>query len=367
MRPWHSLLQNIRSYDWFLIIIVCVLSAIGLSAIYSVDLSHGGPLLYVPVQIIALSIGLGLVFFGGALHRSVYQSFARILYIVSVLLLVLVLFLGTSIRGTLGWFRLGSFSFQPAEFAKVALILSLALTISRMGRRFDRLRYVFATGFLMAVLAALIMFQPDLGSASVLVGIWMGILFFTVQKKHYLLALFSIFAVIAVVGWLFFLKPYQKDRVLTFINPTRDPLGSGYNVSQSIIAIGAGNLVGRGLGFGSQSQLRFLPEAQTDFIFSVIAEELGFVGTMLVIGLYGLLIWRLTTIALHCDDDFAAYTVLGIALFFFFQMVLNIGAATGLLPVTGVTLPFVSYGGSSLVVNFLLIAIAESMARSART
>ena len=151
---------------------------------------------------------------------------------------------------------------------------------------------------------------------------------------------------------------------MTFINPNLDPLGSGYNVAQSIIAIGSGNINGRGLGFGSQSQLHFLPEAQTDFIFAVIGEELGFVGTSIVLGLYVILLWRLFYISQKCRDDFSAYLVLGIAFIFFFQIIINIGATLGLLPVTGVTLPFLSYGGSSLVINFFLIGIAESVVKS---
>jgi len=151
---------------------------------------------------------------------------------------------------------------------------------------------------------------------------------------------------------------------LTFIDPQRDPLGAGYNVTQSIIAIGSGNVVGRGLGFGSQSQLHFLPEAQTDFIFSVIGEELGFIGVAIVLGLYMLLLFRLVKIASVCRSDFSAYLVLGITLVFLLHLIINVGASVGLLPVTGVTLPFLSYGGSSLIISFLLIGIAESAARS---
>jgi len=152
--------------------------------------------------------------------------------------------------------------------------------------------------------------------------------------------------------------------LLTFIHPERDPLGSGYNVTQSIIAVGSGKIFGRGLGFGSQSQLHFLPEAQTDFIFSVIGEELGFIGVNIMLIVYVVLLWRLVHIAKNCTSDFSAYTVLGIALLFLFQMIVNVGAAIGILPLTGVTLPFVSYGGSSLLINMILIGISESAAIS---
>jgi rod shape determining protein RodA len=169
---------------------------------------------------------------------------------------------------------------------------------------------------------------------------------------------------VALTSWRFYLKDYQKERVLTFLNPERDPMKSGYNVTQSIVAVGAGQFFGRGLGRGSQSQLHFLPEAQTDFIFSVISEELGFFGAGLVILLFFVIIWRLLFIARRANSDFAAYMVLGIALVFMAQIVLNTGGALGLLPMTGVTLPFVSYGGSSLIINLMMIGLAESVYRS---
>jgi rod shape determining protein RodA len=236
--------------------------------------------------------------------------------------------------------------------------------IGRYGRKFYTLRFVIATGLITAVLAGLIMLQPDLGSAIILIGLWLGLLMLTRTRKLFLFLIIGAGAAVFIFGWFFFFADYQKERILTFVDPARDPLGAGYNVTQSVIAIGAGNVFGRGLGFGSQSQLHFLPETQTDFIFAVIAEELGFVGVLLVLVLYFILLWRLTTLARRCQSDFDTYTVLGIALLFFIQIVLNIGAAVGLLPVTGITLPFLSYGGSSLIMNFFLIGIAESIARS---
>ncbi len=167
--------------------------------------------------------------------------------------------------------------------------------------------------------------------------------------------------IVFLIGWFFLFAPYQKDRLLNFVHPERDPLGSGYNVTQSIIAIGSGKMWGRGLGFGSQSQLHFLPEAQTDFIFSVIGEELGFIGVFVVLTLYFMILWRLVYIASQATDDFTVYLVIGVALLFFIQVLVNMGAAVGVLPVTGVTLPFLSYGGSSLLMNLLLIGVVESV------
>jgi rod shape-determining protein RodA len=367
MRFFGTTLSVLRSYDWILAAIVFVLLAIGFSAIYSVDLSRGGAeqLVYFPRQMVACVLGAAVFFAAGSLHATVYQSWVRIGYAAAVILLVAVLIFGSTIRGTTGWFVLGPLgSFQPAEFAKAALIIFLGATIGRMGRRFDSIQFIAATGVPVFLLAGLVLLQPDLGSAAVIVGIWIGILAATTKQKRYLASVIAFLALAGVIGWFFLFQPYQRERLLTFLDPSRDPLVSGYNINQSIIAVGSGKLFGRGLGFGSQSQLRFLPEAQTDFIFSVIAEELGFVGAAVVLLLYTLLFFRLLSIARKCPNDFSAYTVLGIAWLFFIQITLNIGATIGLLPITGVTLPFLSYGGSSLIINLFLLGVAQSMARA---
>ncbi len=354
----------LRKFDWLLLVAVLVLIAVGLSAIYSVDLSHGEELIYFPTQVLALGLGLGLLILAAFMHVSFYRGSVKLVYIFSLLLLVLVLFFGVNVRGTTGWFRVFGFSFQPAEFAKVALVLFLAWWISQHGRRFEKSQFIISSGIITFLLAGLIMLQPDLGSALVLLGTWFGLLFMTVKKKRYIIGLILIGIVVFVSAWGLLFKDYQKERILTFIDPARDPLGAGYNVTQSVIAIGSGNFWGRGLGFGSQSQLHFLPEAQTDFIFSVIAEELGFLGASLVLVLYFIILWRLLKIAGRSRDEFSTYLVLGILFLFLVQMLVNIGGATGFLPVTGVTLPFVSYGGSSMLINLLLVGIALSVSRS---
>ncbi|MBD3311092.1 MAG: rod shape-determining protein RodA [Candidatus Magasanikbacteria bacterium] len=357
-----SLLKN---YDCFLTIVVFILAGIGLISIYSVDLSRGENLTYFPTQIIALSIGISVYFLSGSVHQTFYQYAARFFYISAFFLLIAVLIWGVNIRGTTGWFQFAGFSFQPVEYAKVALIVFLAWWIERHGRQFDKWQFVFTSGLSAVILAGLVMLQPDLGSAVVLFSIWFLLLFLTGTKKRYLAGLISLLFLTSVMSWFFLLQDYQKDRLRIFLNPDLDPLGAGYNVSQSIIAIGAGNFFGRGLGFGSQSQLHFLPEAQTDFIFSVLAEELGFVGVIIVLILYFLLIWRLVAIAKKSNDDFGSYLAIGIACLFFIQIFFNIGGALGILPVTGITLPYLSYGGSSLIINFFLLGIAQSVFRSA--
>lgn len=354
----------IRGYDWTILLSVTLLTTIGLAGIYSVDLSKGESLTFFPVQIIAFFIGVIILIVASSVHSVFYQSLSRIAYVCVFLLLLGVLFFGITVRGTTGWFRISGFSLQPAELAKVSLILFLSWMFYRHGRRYYRWQFVLGSIIVVGIYTGLILLQPDLGSAFILLTIWFGLLLFSNTKKRYIVSIILVGAGIFFLSWFFLFAPYQKARLITFLDPSVDPLGSGYNVSQSIIAIGAGNLFGRGLGFGSQSQLHFLPEAQTDFIFAVIAEELGFIAVLGIFTLYGILIWRIIALTEYCRDDFTMFTLFGIAIMFFAQVVVNIGAATGVLPVTGVTLPFISYGGSSLVINLFSIGIVESIARS---
>ena len=220
-----------------------------------------------------------MLFFTASLSQhNLWRYLAKWWYLFSALLLFSVLFLGEVIRGTRGWFSVFGFSFQPVEMAKIGLILMLAYIVSRFGRRFDRPLFFFGTGIVTLVLIGLVMLQPDLGSAFLLGAIWFGMIWAVGARRLYMAGFVVLMVFLSIIAWFFFLQDYQKDRVANFINPGRDPLDSGYNIVQSTIAIGAGQLFGRGLGFGSQSQLRFLPEAQTDFVFSVIGEELGLAG-----------------------------------------------------------------------------------------
>ena len=350
-----------RSFDWPLFTAVILLVMMGLAAVYSVDLSRGANLLYFRRQLFSFGVGIVLLFLASISQHTLWRYLAKWWYLFSFLLLAAVLIFGETIRGTKGWFSFFGFSFQPAEMAKIGLILMLAYIISRFGRRFERPLFFFGTGLVTLLLLVLVMIQPDLGSAILLGAIWFGMVWAVGARRLYLALLVAAVAALAVLSWFFFLKDYQKDRLANFINPGRDPLRSGYNINQSLIAVGAGQWYGRGLGFGSQSQLRFLPEAQTDFIFSVIGEELGLAGVSAMLILFALLFWRLFLIIKKSNDDFVAATAIGVLILFFMQMVTNVGANLGLLPITGVTLPFISYGGSSLIINLLLVGILESM------
>ncbi len=364
MRRFFININSLRQYDWILVVLVLILLVFSFASIYSIDLSRGDTLVYFPVQLLAALIGFGFLLAAARFHMTFYQAMARPIYVLSILLLIAVLLFADPVRGTTGWFKIGGLSFQPAEFTKFSLILMMGFLISLQGRRFYKLQFIVLSGLLTALPIGLVLLQPDLGSSLVLGGIWFGALVLSGVKKRYIVALLAAVALVFFVSWSYLFADYQKDRLLIFLHPEKELLGAGYNVNQSIIAIGAGRLFGRGLGFGSQSQLQFLPEAQTDFIFSVIAEELGFAAALIIIILYTLLFLRLIRIAGQCRDDFSSYVILGITLLFFIQIVFNLGSTTGLLPVTGLTLPFLSYGGSSLMINLLLIGIAESIARS---
>ncbi|MFA6537736.1 MAG: FtsW/RodA/SpoVE family cell cycle protein, partial [Patescibacteria group bacterium] len=207
-----------------------------------------------------------------------------------------------------------------------------------------------------------VILQPDFGSALVLLGIWFIMLLLTGVKKNILATILLVGVLLSGLAWGAFLQDYQKDRIKVFLNPTADPLGSGYNVTQAIIAIGSGNFWGRGLGFGSQSQLKFIPEAQTDFIFAVIAEELGFLGVAMVFALFGVIFWRLMILAKTASDDFGQFLIIGIMAVLLIHLTVNIGMNLGVMPVMGISLPFVSYGGSFLITCFVLMGLAQSVA-----
>lgn len=327
---------------------------------YSITLSQGEGNL-VSRQAVALAVGVALA---AVMTRSNYrllQAYAPAAYTLSVLALAAVLAFGVEIRGTVGWFALGSFHFQPVEFAKVALILMLASYFSRHPDRQASLRVCIESALLTAVPVALTLLQPDLGSALLLLGIWGVLLLFSGIKKRFFFLLVLTGLATFVFAWTFVLADYQQERLLTFVDPARDPAGKGYNVRQALIAVGSGGWLGRGLGFGSQSQLKFIPESQTDFIFAVIAEELGFVGVVFLLGGFFLFFQRILHHASSTNDDFTGYLLLGIGIVFFLQCTVNIGMNIGLLPVTGITLPFVSYGGSSLMLALLMVGIVQSV------
>jgi len=345
------------TFDFQLILSVIFLVFFGLAAIYSVALGRGGnEFSNLQKQIIFLLLGLPLMVAVSFMDYRFWRKLAWIGYFISLVLLVLVLTpLGSTVKGARGWFDFGFFSFQPIELSKIFLIMTLADVCSRYTRTLYKLPQLIFMAGLVAIPVVLAMIQPDFGSAMVLVFIWLAAFLLVVQKKWHAILIFGSIIILLAGAWLFVLKDYQKDRIYSFLDPGRDPQGQGYNVRQSVIAVGAGKLTGRGLGFGSQSQLKFIPESQTDFIFAVIAEEIGFIGVSLLLFLFAAIFWRFYQISLRAPDDFGLFVILLSSAMLFFHILINIGMCIGLLPVTGISLPLVSYGGSFLLTVLILM------------
>lgn len=363
-----KLFSLLRQLDWMLIVAIFALVAIGLSAIYSVDIStEATQYIFLKKQLIAFFLGAVFFFVVGISNYRLLKGYSLILYIASIASLALVLFLGTTIRGTTGWFSLGAFNFQPVEFAKISLAIMLAWYFSERARKDFGLRELFESAIITAVPVVLTLMQPDLGSAVILMSIWGIVVLFAGIKWKYILTLLVGSGLVSIFSWVFLFAEYQKARLTTFLNPELDPLGQGYNITQALIAIGSGKFFGRGLGLGSQSQLQFLPEAQTDFIFAVIAEELGLFGVVILLSAFFLLFMRILRHASQTTDAFTSYLLLGIGGVFFVHFVINIGMNLGLMPVTGIALPFVSYGGSSLMLSMLMLGVIQSAAARMRS
>jgi len=347
------------NFDWTLLGIVLSISVIGLLNIYSTGFSFGDarqtPLYIKQAQWIALGLIFMIVTFSID-YRSI-SRYAYLIYGGSLILLIAVFLFGNEARGSQRWISLAGFSLQPSELMKLTLIIALA-------RYFDdykasesyRLRELAIPLIITAVPFLLIMKQPDLGTALILLIILISLSFFIGVKWKSLIIGSSICLMLAPLTW-FFLKDYQKERILTFLSPERDPLGSGYHIIQSMIAIGSGGIFGKGFLKGTQTQLKFLPEQQTDFIFSVYAEEWGFLGGLVLVFLFlALILWGLK-IALHSRDYLGTLISYSITMFIFWELFINMGMVLGILPVVGIPLPFLSYGGSSMIVMMTSVGL----------
>lgn len=348
--------------DWVVTLCMLLLALVGLSALYASGQSSDDAYTNFLRQALFVGLGFVLYFFAAQIDYRRLRSLGPIAYGAAVLLLIAVLLFGSTIRNTTGWFRVGSFGFQPIELVKILWVIAMAAFLVNRWQRTNEWKHVAWLAGLMLVLVLLAMLQPDLGSALVIIATTIVVLLTTKISWSRIVLIVLVLALIGTLSWFFVLKDYQKERIEIVFNPSLDPLGTGYHVTQSIIAIGSGGWFGRGLGFGSQSQLKFLPEQQTDFIFAVIGEELGFVGAGLVLVLFGILIYRCLRIALACPNPFGSFMVYGVMLTVFFHVVINVGMNIGLFPVAGIPLPFVSYGGSSLLVMMIALGLVQSVA-----
>lgn len=285
------------------------------------------------------------------------------LFVASFLLLVLLFVIGYAAKGAQSWFNFGLFSFQPSDPVKLVLILLLAKYFTRRHIEIARARHILVSGFYAFILFVLVLLQPDFGSAIIIFMIWFGMVLVSgISKKHLFVVCF-LGALAFILLWTFAFEDYQKQRIMTFINPLSDIRGAGYNAFQSTVAVGSGQILGKGIGYGTQSKLRFLPEYQTDFIFAAFVEEWGFIGALMLLFLFGALLSRILILASRGASNFEVLFGLGVAVFIFSQLLINFGMNVGLMPVTGITVPFMSYGGSHLLVEFVAIGMLSAMAR----
>lgn len=347
-------------HDWVLNITCLFLFCIGLLSLFSTSTPQ------FEKQIIWICIGIIVFIITSSIDYRIFSvhSFPAVaLYSASVIGVMAVYIVGITSQGSGRWIDFGFFWVEPVESLKIALILILSKYFYQRHIAMHRLRNLLIPGVYLLLPGLLVFSHPDLGSFIVLTAIWFGVLFVAGIKLKHTVAIFIIGSLFAIFSWFFLLYDYQKTRILSFLDPLGDPLGSNYNVIQSIIATSSGGLWGKGLGGGTQSQLGFLPEASTDFIYAAIIEEMGIIVGIFILVLFGILLWRLFKISTSTQNDFARLAISGIMFMLCVQIFINIGTVIGLLPVTGLTLPLISYGGSSVVTICAALGLAQSVNR----
>ena len=352
------MISFLKFLDWKLNLAILFLTGAGF-----LSLASAAPNL-VFKQLVSLSLGLLLAFLFIKFDWRPYINYRGAvfgIYAGIILLLTLTYFFAPMIRGTKGWLAIGDFRFQVSELAKLVLIIVYAYFFSRKHIGMARLSNLITSFVYFIVPAGLIALQPDFGSALILFCLWSGFLLVSGIPWKYLIIGLIIFSFVGAFFWQSVLKDYQKERILGFLFPKSDPLGVNYNVIQAKIAIGSAGFFGKGFGQGTQVQLGFLPEAQTDFIFAAIIEEWGLLSGLLLISAFVFLILRIVKIGMNSDNNFNRFICLGTVILFIAQFIFNVGSNLGLTPVIGVTFPFLSYGGSSLLTNLILAGIIQSI------
>ena len=358
--------RMLRFSDYTLWITAGLLILFGFLLIYSATAAiqgraHQDPLHFVKRQMLACL--LALVFMGILMYLD-YAHLKRLalpLYLLMIILLGLVLFLGFEAQGAQRWLTLGFLSFQPSELAKLITVIALARYLEERRKEIKSLLDLWPILILVGIPFFLIFKQPDLGTSLVLIALGLGMLLWAETRPRLLLTLFIGVGIAAPFIWNM-LKDYQKLRILSFLNPGLDPLGAGYHSLQAKIAVGSGGFLGKGFLSGTQTQLQFIPQQQTDFIFSVVAEEFGLIGSVISLALFCMLIYRALKIALEAREFYGSLLAAGIAVMYAFHLFVNVGMTLGLLPVVGIPLPFLSFGGTSLVINLMAIGILQSIA-----
>jgi rod shape determining protein RodA len=347
----------VQNFDWVLLGLVVIIVATGIVNLYSAGYNRGeGTPLYIK-QLYWLAVGLGVMCLTLTYDYRHLEKLSYPIYIISILLLLAVMFGGKMVSGSRRWLPLGPFAFQPAELAKIAIVLALATYFNRRPRMEPMsLKDLIVPGVLVLIPVGLIIKQPDLGSGILVALVAASLILFVGVRWRTLMGCGLTFVMLSPVIW-HFLKDYQRQRVLTFLNPEKDPLGAGYHILQSMIAVGSGQFWGKGFLQGTQSQLYFLPEQHTDFVFSVFAEEWGFVGSAALLLLFtALALWGLL-VARDCKERFGHLLAVGVTALIFWQVFINLCMVTGFMPVVGIPLPLFSYGGSSLITTLLGVGI----------
>ncbi len=350
--------------DWMLLLFALPITIAGLVTMQS----YGGGSIFFDRQMAWLALALiGFLVFAFIDVDILKKTNVLVgLFFSCLFLLLLVAVVGRATNGATSWLALGGFGIQPSDFVKLILILLLAKYFSRRHVAIGQVKHLFISGMYMLIPFALVFLEPDFGTAMILGLIWLGMALVAGIRKTHLGLLFGAGLVAFLILWSFVFAPYQKARIQTFLNPLRDIHGAGYNARQAVIAVGSGGVLGKGVGYGTQSRLRFLPEYQTDFIFAAFAEEWGFVGALLLLLLFGLLIARILNLALHGASNFETLFASGLVVLFISHITINVGMNMGILPVTGITLPFMSYGGSHLIMEYGALGILSSMRRNTR-
>ncbi|HVK04284.1 MAG TPA: rod shape-determining protein RodA [Armatimonadaceae bacterium] len=351
-----------RNIDWILLLAVVAVMCCSLATLYAAMMPLKLGAATALRQGVYFSVGIAIMGFVATRDYGQVPRYVPFLYGANLLLLLAVEVFSPEVKGAQRWIPLPipgmDFKLQPSEFAKISVILTLSAYVTKLGTKISEFPSLMKTLFHIGVPMALIMKQPDLGTSLVVLAIWTGIVFLAGARVRHLLGLACVGAALFAFAWQAnILHDYQKDRVFTFINPMHDPKGEGYHVLQSQIAIGGGQVTGQGYGQGLQTNLRFIPENQTDFIFTVVGEETGFVGACVLIGIYGLILWRGIATVATSEDPLGRLIAGGVTTMLAFHVVVNVGMTCGIMPVVGVPLPLMSFGGSAAWANLTGIGL----------
>lgn len=350
-----SIGQKLMRVHWTSLIVMALIVSVGMTSLYSIANGSFAP--WAEHHVMRFLAGIGVILVMAVIPREVWLTLAYPGYLVALLLLAAVMFAGSEAGGARRWLTIAGVTFQPSEFMKIALIAALARYYQWCGPRLSQPLMLIAPLAMIAAPVGLMVMQPDLGTAVLLVVLGLGLMFLAGVNIFYFLGSGVLVAALLPYVWSH-LHPYQRRRIEVFLDPSSDPLGAGYHIAQSKIAIGAGGLTGRGFMQGTQSQLNFLPEKRTDFIFTMFAEEWGFVGSVILIGLFGLLVMMLLVMALRCSSQFARLVIAGTGAMIFIYVFVNVAMVSGLVPVVGIPLPLVSYGGTAMITIMVSMGLA---------